>query len=159
MTRRQRDVEQPRCVAVTEMALVFPVLFLLLIGILDFGRVFYTAMAVSHAARAGVQYGAQSDVTSGDFDGMRQAAADAAGDVSGVTVTACRFCQCPDGTPSNCGCGTDTCTLGCLSNCMSTDAPRVFVSVTVDKVFTPLFPYPGLPRTTDVNRQAIMRVQ
>jgi len=38
-------------------------------------------------------------------------------------------------------------------------APQVFVQVTVDKVFTTLFPYPGLPSTADLNRIATMRVQ
>ena len=159
MIRTQRCAERSRGVALTEFALVFPVFFVLFIGTLDFGRVFYSAMAVTHGARAGVQYGAQNDTTSGDFDGMRQAALDASGDVSGVTVTACRFCQCADGTPSTCGCGTDTCNLACLTACSSTDAPRVYVQVTVAKTFTPLFPYPGLPGATDVSRQATMRVQ
>ena len=159
MSRGQRYAGRSPGMAVTELALVFPLLFLLFVGILDFGRVFYTTMAITHGARAGVQYGAQDDVTSGDFDGMRQAALDALGDVTGVTMTACRFCQCADGTPSSCGCGTDTCNPGCLAGCMSSQAPQVYVRVTVDKVFTPLFPYPGLPGTTDLNRQATMRVQ
>jgi len=54
------------------------------------------------------------------------------------------------------GCSTGS---GCLNAC-PTGAPQVFVRVTADKVFTRLFPYPGLPRSTaDLNRQAIMQVQ
>jgi hypothetical protein len=33
------------------------------------------------------------------------------------------------------------------------------VQVTVDETFTTLFPYPGLPRTADLNRRATVRVQ
>ena len=161
MTHSDR-CERCRGVALTEFALVIPVVFVLFIGILDFGRVFYAAMAVSHAARAGVQYGAQDDGKSGDFHGMRQAATDASGDVTDLTVTAGRYCRCADGTGScnSCSPNADRCSSGsgCLSTCPS-DIPRVYVCVTADKVFTTLFPYPQVPRTTDLNRQAIMRVQ
>ena len=49
MTHSDR-CERCRGVALTEFALVIPVVFVLFIGILDFGRVFYAAMAVSNAA-------------------------------------------------------------------------------------------------------------
>ena len=162
MTRGDRYAERCRGVSVTELALVLPLSLVLFIGILDFGRVYYSAIAVSHAARAGVQYGAQDNVKSGDFAGMRQAASDALGDVSNFTVTACRYCRCADGTGTctSCNASADGCSTGsgCLSTCSSA-APQVFVQVTVDKVFTTLFPYPGLPSTADLNRRATMRVQ
>ena len=162
MTHGDRYAERCRGVSVTELALVLPLSLVLFIGILDFGRVYYSAIAVSHAARAGVQYGAQDNVKSGDFAGMRQAASDALGDVSNFTVTACRYCRCADGTGSctSCNAGTDGCSSGsgCLGTCGSA-APQVYVQVTVDKVFTTLFPYPGLPSRADLNRKATMRVQ
>ena len=162
MTHGDRYAERCRGVSVTELALVLPLSLVLFIGILDFGRVYYSAIAVSHAARAGVQYGAQDNIKSGDFAGMRQASSDALGDVSNFTVTACRYCRCADGTGSctSCNASADGCSTGsgCLSTCSST-APQVYVQVTVDKVFTTLFPYPGLPSTADLNRQAIMQVQ
>ena len=162
MTRGDRYAERCRGVSVTELALVLPLSLVLFIGILDFGRVYYSAIAVSHAARAGVQYGAQDNIKSGDFAGMRQAASDALGDVSNFTVTACRYCRCADGTGTctSCSASADGCSTGsgCLGTCGS-GAPQVFVQVTVDKVFTTLFPYPGLPSTADLNRKATMRVQ
>ncbi len=167
MTHSDR-YERCRGLALTEFVLVTPLAFLLFIGVLDFGRVFYTAMTVSHAARAGVQWGAQDNVRSGDFAGMRLAASDAAGDVSDVTKTACRYCKCADGRGgcSSCsgdsvlGTATDRCSdaSGCLSAC-PLDAPQVYVSVRAAKTFTTLFPYPGVPRTTQLNRTAIMRAQ
>ena len=162
MTRGDRNAERCRGVSVTELALVLPLSFVLFIGILDFGRVYYSAIAVSHAARAGVQYGAQDNVKSGDFAGMRQAASDSLGDVSNFTVTACRYCRCADGTGTctSCSANSDGCSSGsgCLSSC-PTAAPQVYVQVTVDKPFTTLFPYPGLPSRADLYRKAIMRVQ
>ena len=83
------DHKQRRGLALTEFALTIPLAFVLFIGILDFGRVFYTAMTVSHAARAGVQYGAQNSLTSGDFAGMRDVVTNAAADVNrNITPTA-----------------------------------------------------------------------
>ena len=164
MTGADRYAERRRGTAFTEMALLLPLAFVLFIGVIDFGRVFYSAIAVSHAARAGVQYGAQNSRVSGDFAGMRQAALDAlVGDVSGANPTACRYCQCADGKGSSCttcsdnedGCSPGS---GCLSTC-ATDAPRIYVQVGVGKVFTTLFPYPGLPHTANLNRTATMRVQ
>ena len=157
--------ERCRGLAFTEFVLVLPLAFMLFLGILDFGRVFYAAMAVSNAARAGVQYGAQSNAYSGDFPGMI-AAATAAGDASGIggfgTMGACRYCKCADGTGScnSCSPGSDGCSSAssCLASCPS-DAPQIYVSVSANKVFTTLFPYPGIPHTTTLNRTAIMRVQ
>src|SRR5438876_10937411 len=74
MTNADRHGRRPRGQALVEFALISPLSFLLFIGCLDFGRVFYSAMAITHAARAGAQYGAQNNDTSGDFDGMTQAA-------------------------------------------------------------------------------------
>ena len=40
-----------------EFALVFPVLMLLLFGVIDFGRIFHVLIAISNAAREGARYG------------------------------------------------------------------------------------------------------
>ncbi len=145
---RHGEGKAERGTAFIEMALVLPLLFVLFIGVLDFGRVYYTAIAISHAARAGAQYGAQSNITSSDIPGMKQAALAAANDVSGVTTDARQFCQCASGASVDCTLGT--CPEG---------VQQVYVEVTVDKVFTTLFPYPGIPQTTDLTRQATIRVQ
>ncbi len=46
MTRGDRYAERCRGVSVTELALVLPLSLVLFIGILDFGRVYYSAIAV-----------------------------------------------------------------------------------------------------------------
>ncbi|HUY87707.1 MAG TPA: TadE family protein [Pirellulales bacterium] len=43
--------------AAVEFAIVLPLLVLLLLGGADFGRCFYSAMAITNAARAGAEYG------------------------------------------------------------------------------------------------------
>jgi Flp pilus assembly protein TadG len=42
-----------------ELALILPVLLLMLVGSIDFGRAFFVAIEVSSAAEAGVDYGIQ----------------------------------------------------------------------------------------------------
>jgi Flp pilus assembly protein TadG len=148
MTHADRHAARHRGQAIVEFALISPLSFLLFVGCLDFGRVFYSAMAVTHAARAGAQYGAQSNTTSVDDAGMTQAALDAAGDLPGVTVTPNRYCLCANG--STVDCITGTCTEG---------APQLYVQVTAQKTFTTLFPYPGVPKTTNLSRQATIRLQ
>src|SRR5207249_2899780 len=58
MTHRDHYV-RCRGIALTEFVLVLPLAFVLFIGILDFGRVFYTAMTVSRAARLCLRQGRQ----------------------------------------------------------------------------------------------------
>jgi Flp pilus assembly protein TadG len=48
---------------VIELALITPVLLIVMLGILDFGRVFYSYMDLTNAARAGARYAAASAST------------------------------------------------------------------------------------------------
>jgi Flp pilus assembly protein TadG len=69
-----------------ELALVLPLLLLLVLGIVDLGRVFVASNSLTHASRESARYGALNwnDVNSGS--GIRQRLIAAAGN-SGVTVT------------------------------------------------------------------------
>ena len=139
--------------SLVELALMLPVLGILLIGTIDFARVYYAAMAIDQAARAGAAYGAQTVGTSGDDAGMVQAGLSAANldltpAVTAASVHATHWCACADGTQVSCTSGT--CTEG---------VPRVYVSVEVDRTFQMLFPYPGIPSTVRLNRTATLRVQ
>jgi Flp pilus assembly protein TadG len=140
-----------RGIAVTEMALLVPLLLLLAIGVAEFGRVFYTAITLSHAARAGVQYGAQNNAKSGDFSGMVKAAQDEAKDLGLGVISASgeRFCRCPDGTVVNCLTGT----------CAGIGAPEIYVRVTTQTTFTTLASYPGVPSSVALTRVAVLRAQ
>ncbi|QIA27137.1 pilus assembly protein [Thermaerobacter sp. PB12/4term] len=55
--------------SLVELAVLLPVLLLILMGVLDFGRYFYAGLTVRHAAREGARYGA---VHPGDDAGIRQ---------------------------------------------------------------------------------------
>lgn len=151
MMARRRE----RGLALVELALVTPLLMLLLIGIIEIGRYAYFGILVGNAARAGVQYGAQNLGTALDTAGMENAALADGQNVTGLTAASpapSAFCQCYN--------GSTTTTLACSqSTCPLTGYHRnVYVQVTANGNFTPLFNYPGLPTTLTVSRTAIMRV-
>ncbi len=134
--------------AIVELAVAFPILALVTLGVAEFGKVYYAAITVAGAARTGAQYGAQNTVTSIDSAGINLAARNDAADVGGISVTSSRFCRCPDGsTPS------------CSGSCSGFGGPEVFVRVSTSKTVTFVMKYPGLPSTLSLSRTATFRVQ
>lgn len=56
--RSRMLVKEENGAAVVEFALVLPILFLIVFGIIDFGRAFYTVNNIISAVREGSRYGA-----------------------------------------------------------------------------------------------------
>jgi Flp pilus assembly protein TadG len=135
--------------AIVEFGMLAPVLILMLMGAIDFARVFFTSISVVNAARAGVQYGLRSNGKSGDLTGMQNAALADGSDIAGMTATATRFCQCSDGATANCLTGS----------CGTYGRPRIYVKVTTAVAFQTLFRYPGVPATVNLTKSATMREQ
>jgi Flp pilus assembly protein TadG len=135
--------------AVVELALVTPILAALLLGALDFGRVFHYALAVTGAAHAGAQWGSTSLANSQNFSQMKTIAESHAPGL-GVTATATSICRCGSGTATP---NPQACNSGC------TGTLRVYASVTATRTFTTIVNYPGIPRTTAITRTAQLRAQ
>jgi Flp pilus assembly protein TadG len=133
--------------AAVELALLLPVLAVLLVGVADLARVFFFSIAVNNAARAGVQYGAQSLTYSGDFTGMKQAALNDGSAVPGLSAKATNFCQCNGGSAVSC------------SPFPSCPGFVSYIQVQTSAQFTTLVTYPGVPSTIALTGNAIMRVQ
>lgn len=132
--------------ALVEFALVSPLLLVILLGAIDFGRVSYDAMALTNAARAGAQYGSQSVALSNDTAGMQAAAISSSSlDVADMSAAASRRCECA-GTAQ-----------ACNGTCVST--LRIYVMVTTTKVFSTITQFPGFPHTITLTRASHMRVQ
>lgn len=133
--------------AAVELAVVFPILVLLIIGVVDYGRVFYTSITVANAARAGAEWGAHNPFLATDTVEMKNRA-QADGQEAGTLIKSARYyCQCggvPNGTCSVCGSGA---------------APEVFVEVTASKTVNMLLPYPGIPNNFSITRKATFRSQ
>ena len=77
-----------------EFALIMPVLFLLLVGMLDLGRYGLQKSSMLQGARAGGQYAL---VAANDSTNINATARDATG-LTGVTATSVKFCECILGT-------------------------------------------------------------
>jgi len=143
--RNKRHSE--RGAALIEAALLFPLLLLLCVGTADFSRLFYTGMEVASAAGAGVRYGTLRQGNSLDIAGMENAAKNDA-NISGMTATATRSCQCEDGT-----------SVACTGSCGSQGLPLIHVKVTTQATFQTLVHYPMVPASVTVTRTATMRAR
>jgi Flp pilus assembly protein TadG len=140
--------------SVLELAILLPFMALLLLGVVDVGRIFYLTLELNGAARAGVQYGAQNPATAVDDAGMVQAAQREAQDVLGTwwgspsnfVATSTHVCQCSDGVGTACSAGA----------CRTPQ--YIFVQVDSSAEFRPLFRYLGLPSSITLRGKAIMRV-
>ena len=137
--------------ALVELALMFPIFLLLIVGAAEFGRLAYAAIEVANAARAGAAYGAQSHITASDTAGIQLAATQDAPNITGVTATSINSCACSSG-------GTITCSTA-LTACPSPARIIEYVSVNTTATVGPLFNYPGLPHTFTLTGQATMRVE
>jgi Flp pilus assembly protein TadG len=147
-TFNERRTESETGQSVAEVAMLTPLLLLLLLGTIEIGRYAYYGIEVANAARAGVQYGAQSLADSKDLTGIRQAARSDAPEVQSLNVTSRDRCACSN-SPSN--------YVGCPARCGS-GHPLVFLEVDTTARISPLFRYPGLPASFPAKGSAIMRV-
>ncbi len=134
--------------ALVEMAVLTPLLLLLVIGIIELGRLAYYAIEVSNAARAGVQYGSQNLVTADDNAGMQLAGQQDAPDITGLAATATHYCACASGGGSTC----------LSTDCPSPDHRLVYVQVNTTGTLQTLFNYPGIGSSFTVSGHAVMRV-
>lgn len=147
--RLQRFRKSERGGALIELAVVLPVLILVAIGIMDYGRVFYTSIAVSNAARAGAEWGAQRlGVNSADFTGMQDFAKLEGAQAATINVTANRKCRC---TATEVACPTTTDCGGGYG------PPAEFIEVTASKTVSLFLKYPGLPTSIPIARTATFR--
>ena len=146
--------------ALVELALVMPVLVLIFVGTIDFGRVFYTSQALTDSARAGVQYGAKSPASTGDYTGM-QTTAENATNTPGITAVATRKCQCAtDSGTFSPTTPPDDCTSPAATSCPGAHLV-VTVTVTTSKTFTTIMSggLPGFMQSMSLSRSATMRAQ
>jgi Flp pilus assembly protein TadG len=148
--------------AIVETALAVNFLFLFLLGALEFGRVTYASMAVTNAAKAGAQYGAQgtayctdTDNTSAQNGGIQKAAQNEAGwvysqNASSFQTTSSLSYICSDDTAV-----TDLTNLN--NDCKTSQLERI-VTVTSTVSFKPIIHVPGTPTTYSLTGGATQKV-
>jgi Flp pilus assembly protein TadG len=146
--------------AMVETALTLPILVLMLLGAGEFGRVAYTAIEVSSAARAGVSYGAQSTTTVVDSAGIQKVATDDAPDLT-LTTTVGKAGTCADGVHSCSGTNNST-APGSGPVCQNTDCTtsqvETILTVTTSASVNPMITVPGLRGPYTVTGRAVQKV-
>jgi Flp pilus assembly protein TadG len=140
--------------ALVELGLTLPVLFIILLGASEFGRLAYVAIEVNNAARAGVAYGAQNTTTAANTSAIQTAATNDGADILGVqptglAATASLSCTCSGGA---------TITCANTTACVSPYHVEQFVQVTTTATFDPTIHVPGLPTQYALTGKATMQV-
>ena len=130
-----------------ELIVVVPFLVILAIGVMDFGRVFFTSVAVANAARAGAEWGAWDQARATQTTNIENFAKLDGAETGGLTVTAQRVCRCA------------ATVVGCSSVCGGYGDARVFVEVTASKSGSFFLKYPGIPSSIVVSRKATFRAK
>ena len=132
-----------------ELAVVLPVLILFAVGVMDYGRVFFRALMVANAARAGAEWGAFSVGNAADSVSIRGFAKLDAQEIGGLKVQSERICRCADNV------------VPCTGSCpgYGTGAVRTYVQVTAIDSVDLVLRYPGLPSKIGISRTATFRTE
>lgn len=84
----RRDHRSNKGQSLTEMALMLPIVMMLLAGVLDLGRAYYTFLALRDAAAEGAAYGSLDPTNLGEIDArVRGESPGGFIDWSGATIT------------------------------------------------------------------------
>lgn len=124
-----------------EGAMVATILGVLLLGVIDFGLAFRRQAQLENAVRAGTQYAMVRRPQQGDVDPIRTAVYETAPFAEGTVGTALEvefYCECPDGTASQCS------AAGGVTLCSGGVDRHSFVRVRLSESFDLMFAYPGM---------------
>ncbi len=136
-TRPQRPhVRSDRGQALVELALIAPVLIILMLGVIDYGRVYFAYISVTNGARVGADYAATGPAEAADTAGIKAAALTDTSDLLDQSPTN------PDVTVTT----------------ANDSQGRLYADVTMTYTFSTLFPWPGLPTSIDIERTVRSRV-
>lgn len=133
----------------TETAMVVPILLLMAIGGVDFGRFNIEQSRLAGAARAGIQYVLRDTTNATNITRImsimeREAGSTADGQLS---LTARTFC--------NCGSGEVSCTVLCGDGSLA----AMYVEVTAQNDLNLYFSYPGVPDILPLSARSEARVR
>ena len=118
--------------SLAELGVLVPILLIIVLGVVDFGRAYNSSQAVANAARTGAQYAAVSTANAGNLPGITTAAQQETSTLAhSPTVTA--------------GTGTDS-------------RGKSYTRVTVSYTFNTMIAWPGLPHSVPMRRTVQMRI-
>ncbi len=136
--------------ALVELALTVPVLFLLVLGVVELARVGYTTIELANAAKAAAQFAAQNmdtmpSSTASNNGAITTAAQNDAPELTGMVVSATGGYGCSDGSAVTNSSGVYSCSTGSLV--------RV-AQITTTVNYDPLIHLPFLPSTYNLTGYA-----
>ena len=155
--------------ALIEFALILPILFLLIVNVVNFGGMFYAWIAVSNAARTGAQYYSTAGAAVGQFDVPSVTAVRALvlNDIHALPNSSTAQVCVSLSTSATVSCNTGTAPASAPPAADSAEAGITYPvgAVDVTYTYTPLislwsFPRLGIRATippTAIHRQATMR--
>jgi Flp pilus assembly protein TadG len=139
--------------ALAEIAIVLPILVAVIIGGVDFARVFFATTEMTNAVRAAAQWGSVSEANAANSTVIGQIVAGAAPDISGISVSSAKVCQCATDA------GVIDAPTDCATPCGSGKHQLINASVTATKTFNTIFRYPGILSSLSLSRTAKMRIK
>lgn len=116
--------------SLVELAVVIPMLLIISLGSIEFGRALYTYISITSAARGGVEYAATGPEQAEDTGGIREAVLSEADGFLNATETNPEIVVVT---------GNDT-------------QGRLYAEVTVKYDFSTIFSLPGIPATINLER-------
>jgi Flp pilus assembly protein TadG len=122
--------------SLVELALIAPVLIILALGIIDYGRVYFAYVSVTNGARTGADYASTDATAAADLSGIEAAA---------LAETSNLLDQSPTNPDVVVATGTDA-------------QGYSYADVTFSYTFETIFPWPGLPDSFNVERTVRTRV-
>lgn len=135
-TERHRPQRHEAGQSLAELALLLPLLLLIVLGAVDWGRVYFAYVSVTNAARNAADYASDSPDAAADLAGIEAAVRAETGDLLDISADN------PD-----------------LAVVTGTDSQgHLYAEVTVRYTFSTLFPWPGLPDAVNVERTLRTRV-
>lgn len=138
-----------------EGAFIATVLGVLLLGIIDFGMAYRRHTQLENAVRAGTQYAMVRRPQQGDVEPIRSAVYETAPFAEGTPGTALEvefYCECPDGTPSQCS------AAGGVALCSGGVERHAFVRVRLDEDYGLIFGYPGIGASVSLAAEGSVRL-
>jgi Flp pilus assembly protein TadG len=142
--------------ALVELALILPLLVLLLLGAVEFGRFAYLAIELANAAKAAAQYGAQKSLNGADVTGMQLVASQ---DAPEVTSQCTNFTTTIGATSCACVTGGASSASACISAaCASPSYIVQNLTITTSAQCAPLFYPRGFGGTLTLSGHAVQEV-
>lgn len=135
--------------AAIEFAICVPIIFILLVGVVEVGFSMYQSMQVFNSAEAGAVYAAKYGWNA---NGIAAAVTNATG-TPGISASPApeKFCGCPAAS----GVAAATCSV----NCANGNTPGEYVRISAVLLRQSIIPYAGFSLPTSLTAQSIVRLK